>query len=140
MKGFNDFLRRLNNKRKLTFIIAAVILAAFLGYNYYNDTDVNPLKLHHFQCYEHEQGAAYKYTVSYRNKKFLVNTGEDAILNVYTGEALEASSKEFKQVKRCIKMFKLSKEGFIGESPAQLIDGKYNANPNAHNPLKKTQE
>lgn len=94
----------------------------------WDNTSIRPVKADGFSCIEHEEGAKYKYTISFRGKDFIVDHSESNFFNLENGDMVNEGTRDYHQVKRCIKMYNLAKDGYVGTSPAQLIDGKYQIN------------
>lgn len=121
--------RKRTIRKRLVIIFGSIFLViGIMATIFWNNTSIRPVKSDGFSCVEHEAGAKYKYTISFRGKDFIVDHSEENFFNLENGNQLSTESSDYKQVKRCIKMYNLAKDGYVGTSPAQLIDGKYQLN------------
>lgn len=129
----------MNNDKKrgylLRTILIAVVAVGVLGYfgnMMYNSPSVNSVDADEFVCTEHEEGAKYDYTVSYRGRSFLVGAKHGDAYPIYdlsNGDAIPADDNDYSQVVKCIRMYNFHKDGIIGKSPAELRNGEMIINP-----------
>lgn len=129
-----------NNKKRgylvRTILIAVVIIGvvSFFGNMMWNSPSINSVGADEFVCTEHEEGAKYDYTVSYRGRNFLVGakTGDTwPIYDLDNGENIPADNSDYSQVLKCIRMYNFHKDGLIGKSPAELRNGEMIVNPSS---------
>ncbi|MDG1950961.1 MAG: hypothetical protein P8J32_09185, partial [bacterium] len=122
-----------NNKRtgymvrKILIVVVAIGVVGYFGNMMWNSPSVNSVDADEFVCTEHEEGAKYDYTVSYRGRSFLVGPKHGDTHPIYdlaNGEAIPADDNDYSQVLKCIRMYNFHKDGIIGKSPAELRNGE----------------
>jgi len=123
--SYNKNRKKLIRKRWAIVLSSLAAVLLILAISLRNNTSIRPVSADGFNCVEHEPGGKYLYTISYRGKSFIVSKDQGTFYNLDNGEQVPEASNDYTQIIRCIKMYNLAKEGYVGESPAQLIEGKY---------------
>jgi hypothetical protein len=120
---------------------AICFMIALFGNMLMNSPSVNAVDSDEFVCTEHEKGAKYDYTISYRGRSFLVAPKSGELYPIYdlaNGEVIPTDDNDYSQVEKCIRMYNFHKDGIIGKSPAELRNGEMIINPN--NPAREAVE